>query len=599
MATMTDYSLEYLELGFSVLPVAPESKRPLMRSWERFTGVRPEEDQLRNWFDHLTSAGVGTVTGAISNLVVVDVDRRSGMDYSEIVRDYPTDLISRTGSGGYHLFYRHPGKAVGNRVDFIPGVDLRGDGGFVVLPPTRTDTGEYSWVCLGAPGEYPEGLIPETGGPDGSRAEKWVSEAFRGVSEGGRNAMTARLAGYLFNKSMPFDIVESIIKEWNEKNSPPLPLREIETTLESVWKKHQRSGKSESGKTSGASISGGLKALELENPDASFDLVSMSKYFREFGGDGVQWAVDDWLADGSVVFLVSPPESYKTWILLDLAVSIASGQPFLGEFEVRRPGPVIIIQQEDSHQGITERMSVIMQSRLDLHPQIGESASMPLLPDLPIYIHPSRMLRFDDEGVMSALGEAIERIRPVCVIIDPLYSATKMDNYMADSTEDMFQLKKFRDRFGCSFVIAHHSKKNMDPDSTAREDGWGSQFLNAFLEAGWQVRRSPKLPENEVVVRRHSKTMGNMGMISVAFDISTQYPMKYEVDTRPYEAGNNRAPAQQQLFELLADGPLNNAELAQKTGKHKSTVSRQLLQLEMAAQIEKMPDGRYKVIGEP
>ena len=118
----------------------------------------------------------------------------------------------------------------------------------------------------------------------------------------------------------------------------------------------------------------------------------------------------------------------------------------------------------------------------------------------------------------------------------------------------MMVLKTWRDRYGCSFLIAHHSRKNIDPDSTAREDSWGSQFLNAFLEAGWQIRRNPRLADNEVVVRRHSKVMGNQPPVSLTFDISTVHPMHYRVDVRDYQAApgqGQRKPAQASLLLSL------------------------------------------------
>ena len=184
-------------------------------------------------------------------------------------------------------------------------------------------------------------------------------------------------------------------------------------------------------------------------------------------------------------------------------------------------------------------------------------------------------------------------------MIDPLYSTTaSADNYMADLANQMMVLKTWRDKYGCSFVIAHHSKKNLDPDSTAREDSWGSQFLNAFLEAGWQVRRNPRLGQNEVVVRRHSKVMGNQSPISLTFDISTKYPMKYQVTAHQYEASahsDNRQPAQASLLDMLQQGPLSQSDICTKTGKNRSTISRQIRQLEAASMVERMPDGRYKV----
>jgi hypothetical protein len=209
------------------------------------------------------------------------------------------------------------------------------------------------------------------------------------------------------------------------------------------------------------------------------------------------------------------------------------------------------------------------------------------------------MLRFDNEKVIKELEEQIKILRPKVVMIGPLYSTTSaVDNYMADLASKMMVLKTWRDKYGCSFLISHHSKKTLDPDSTAREDAWGSQFLNAFLEAGWQVRRNPRLAPNEVVVRRHSKVMGNQAPISLTFDISTVYPMKYSVTTRQYEVQSEQQRAGQQaaLLDLMQE-PMSNAELCTRTGKAKSTVSRQMKQLEAAGLVEKMPDGKWKTKG--
>ena len=261
-------------------------------------------------------------------------------------------------------------------------------------------------------------------------------------------------------------------------------------------------------------------------------------------------------------------------------------------------GPTLIIQQEDSHAGLTDRLALIAEQKLGATPKLGEAEwSIPVMPDIPIYVHPDRQLRFGNKKVLEEMEHQIETIKPKVILIDPLYSTTDTtDNYMADLANRMMVLKTWRDKYGCSFVIAHHSKKNLDPDSTAREDSWGSQFLNAFLEAGWQVRRNPKLPPNEVIVRRHSKVMGNQSPISLTFDISTKYPMKYIVTSRGYEmaaAGETRQPAQANLLDLLRTGDMSQADLCTRTGKGRSTVSRQIRQLEAAGYVEKMPDGRW------
>lgn len=603
MASMTtsDFAGEYADSGWSVLPVKPDEKRPYMSNWLQYERQRASRKQVDSWFSSLSGAGVGVVTGKISGMVVLDVESDCPTPLEDILRRWPTHMVSRTGSGGYHLFYRYPHGVgrISNRVRMLEGMDLRADGGFIVLPPTlHASGGRYEWLQRGPMGAFPRELLDMQSRPQSQEGEGWITEALRGVAEGGRNDTCAKLAGYFFKKGLAYDIVEALLLEWNERNDPPMPVREVRQTARSIERAHATGGSQ-------------FTAVQFEDdradasPEAadgrgSFDVVRMADYVKGYGGEGVSWAVADWLPDASITFLVSPPESYKTWLLLDLAVSVAAGVPFLGAYEVLKPGPTMIIQQEDSHAGLTDRLALIVEQKLGMGASIeGDEWSVPSMPDLPIFVHPSRMLRFGDRRVLEEMEAQIAEIRPRVVLIDPLYSTTaQVDNYMADLANQMMVLKTWRDRYGCSFVLAHHSKKNVDPDSTAREDSWGSQFLNAFLEAGWQIRRNPRLAQNEVVVRRHSKVMGNQPPISLTFDISTRYPMRYEVSAHEYEAvapgARQGQPAQANLLELLAEQAMTQADMVERTGKNRSTISRQIRQLEAAGMVERMPDGKFR-----
>jgi DNA-binding transcriptional ArsR family regulator len=597
---MVKYAIEYVNNGWSILPVKPEEKRPFMTNWLQYTHSRASKETVESWFKSLSGAGIGVVTGKISNMVVLDVENYCPTPIEELLKRYPTQLYSRTGSGGYHLFYQYPTNVlkVSNRVGIFEGADLRADGGFIVLPPTiHPSGGRYEWVSRGIPGPFPKALLDIESQPR-VQSEGWITESLRGTSEGGRNDTCARLAGYFFKKGLNYDIVEALLLEWNERNDPPLPVHEVRTTIKSIERSHAMGG---SQFTQVEFIDD--KAEEEKQQESTFDVMKMVDYVKGYGGDGVSWLVNEWLPDKSITFLISPPESYKTWILLDLAVSISAGVPFLGQYEVMQQGPTLIIQQEDSHSGLTDRLALIVEQKLGAVADIdGDTWQIPSMPDIPIYIHPSRKLRFDNKKVIEELEKQIETIKPKVIMIDPLYSTTaSTDNYMSDLANQMMVLKTWRDKYGCSFVIAHHSKKNLDPDSTAREDSWGSQFLNAFLEAGWQIRRNPKLAQNEIVVRRHSKVMGNQAPISLTFDISTVYPMKYRVTPRSYEvapAGETRQPAQAGLLDLINRKPMTQADMVAETGKGRSTISRQIRQLESAGLVEKMPDGKWKAKGE-
>lgn len=600
MNSVLEQANEYIDQGWSILPVKPSEKRPYMTNWLQYQHVKATKEMAENWFTSLTGAGVGMVTGRISGVVVLDIESYCKIPIEELLRRYPTQMVSRTGSGGYHLFYLYPNDVpkIANRVGIFEGADIRADGGFIVLPPTRHPNGRlYEWVKTGFPGVFPKALLDIQSQPK-AQGDGWITEALRGVSEGGRNDTCARLAGYFFRKGLNADIVEALLTEWNERNDPPLPMREIRTTIKSI----ERSCAIVGGQFTSVEFEDDTKTASKAPENSTFDLLKMRDYVKGYGSEGASWLVQDWLPDKSITFLVSPPESYKTWILLDLAVSISTGLPFMGQAKVNKTGAAMIIQQEDSHGGLTERLALIAEQKMGVTANLGKDMwQIPCIPDLPIYIHPSRMLRFDNEKVLKELEEQIKLIKPKVILIDPLYSTTSgVDNYMADLANQMMILKTWRDKYGCSFVISHHSKKNLDPDSTAREDSWGSQFLNAFLEAGWQVRRNQKLAPNEVVVRRHSKVMGNQAPISLTFDISTTYPMKYQVTARQYETSNTPAPAPAQAYILEAFGEreFSQKDVVNVTGKSPSTVSRQIKQLEATGAIERMPNGKWRRKGD-
>lgn len=338
----------------------------------------------------------------------------------------------------------------------------------------------------------------------------WVAQTLaKPAPIGKRNDTLCSLAGYLALSGVGPNVAVELLGLWNGKNNPPLSREEIETSIKSIY----RTAKNRTTQP-------GSKEQELETFSKSFDLMDFSNYMTKYYGEEQKWLIDKWLPAQTMAFIVSPPGGHKTWLLLDLAVSIASGTPFLGMYPVLESGPVIIIQQEDFHGQIVERLSLIVHNRFGIN-QSEEEMFMP--PKLPIFIHPDRKLKFSDEKVMRALEEQVEKVRPKLVIIDPLYSAASMDNYMADTATEMFALKAMRDKYGTGFVVAHHTKKGADGD---RERAWGSQFLNAFLETGWQIKSGN---DSNIKIRRHFKQFADQKEVGLKFDIDTEDAYHYQV----------------------------------------------------------------------
>lgn len=136
---------------------AHTAKHPLTRHGLR--DATTSSEQIRSWWGCWPWANVGIATGAASGLIVIDIDPRSGGDGSlarlqSLMGSLPATLTVSTGGGGRHLFYAHPGVEVGNTAgrlpgiaEALPGVDLRGDGGYVVAPPSRHVSGRpYRWT---------------------------------------------------------------------------------------------------------------------------------------------------------------------------------------------------------------------------------------------------------------------------------------------------------------------------------------------------------------------------------------------------------------------------------------------------------------------
>ena len=100
--TTLDIAKEYVGFGWSILPVKPDEKRPYMSNWLQYQHSRASDNMIEGWFTRLSGAGIGAVTGKISNMVVLDVESWCTTPVEEILKKYPTQMVARSGSGGWH-----------------------------------------------------------------------------------------------------------------------------------------------------------------------------------------------------------------------------------------------------------------------------------------------------------------------------------------------------------------------------------------------------------------------------------------------------------------------------------------------------------------
>jgi hypothetical protein len=251
--TALEAALAALARGWVPLPIVPGAKRPLL-AWEGLQHHAPAEWEVRDWYARWPDAGLGFVTGAVSGLVVLDVDPGHGgtASLSEIEAregSLPDTIEAATGGGGRHLYFAHPGGRVGNRAGIAPGIDLRGDGGMIVAPPSLHPSGQrYRWRPGHAPGEIalaplPGWLQAPPAEPDrkGHSLDHWRGLVHAGVAEGTRNSTIASLTGHLLWHGLDPEVVRDLMLCWNRvRCRPPLPDEEVARTVASIERTHAR-----------------------------------------------------------------------------------------------------------------------------------------------------------------------------------------------------------------------------------------------------------------------------------------------------------------------------------------------------------------------
>lgn len=558
---MLEAALEYARAGWSVVPIGQGTKYPPI-PWAEFQTRRATEDEIRAWWTQWPNANVGAVTGEISGMVVADIDPRHGGSASKQWRLAPTELISDTGGGGHHLFYRHPGTWVDSTVGASAGVDIRADGALVVLPPSIHPSGRpYAWRSKEKPGEWVQTVPPPSSPTDNEERPRWLSEALAGVSSGHRDDTAAQIVGYFVGKGIPSDVVLGILDGWNAKNNPPLVQSDLARIVESVYKGAAK-----------RAVRNGVALNSAPNrANSPFSVTPFRQFMSTYGHREVKWVVPGWFPEDTMLLAVAPPGSYKTWMLFDLAVSIATGKPFLGHYPVEKTGPVIIVQQEDYLGDVATRLSEILWHKMDydnsnwfadVKNNTGDTFTVMVPPPIQVFLHEDRRLHFEDVTSMQSLYSLVENMRPVLVMIDPLYSAASTDDFMAKAAGSMLMLKTMRDKFRTSFAIAHHTKKSTGEGKANREDAWGSQFLNAFLETGWQIRRVED-QANTVVVQPHFKVKGEVPAVTLRFDVATEDAHRYAV-TLVDENSQDKPGVS--ILGCVEEGPCTTKDIVAKTG---------------------------------
>lgn len=253
-SSMLNKAVEYADRNWKIFPLhtaknslcscgnpkcTSAAKHPKIKEWQ--TVCSSEPSQIKDWWSRWPDANIGLATGSASGLIVLDIDPRHGGKESlqDLVKKngcFPKTLASSTGGGGFHLFFKKPQIKVLNRTNVLPGLDIRGEGGYVVAPPSFHQSGvQYSWTknlsessLCDAPDWFFDFL--EKNGKT-SISNKY--ETF--IKEGGRNNFLTREAGKFRRLGLEQHQILSELKRINlARCLPPVDNNELFAICASV-----------------------------------------------------------------------------------------------------------------------------------------------------------------------------------------------------------------------------------------------------------------------------------------------------------------------------------------------------------------------------
>lgn len=257
-----DYALAYASLGWKVFPVA-KNKVPIKDHELGLTGgfyaATSDPDTITKWWTVYPDAGIAVRTGAESGIFAVDVDVKDGAPGMETLKElfdtydtFPTTVTAETGSKGRHYLFSYPNIHVKSSSHALGrSLDIKGDGGYIIVAPSSNQAGAYRWWEGKSPFEMkvaqaPDWLLDiiskglskhakEQNANKKGRVWKRLANDPSEIGEGGRNDALTSLGGWMRSKGAEeADILATLLAVNENRCKPPLDPSEVERIAQSV-----------------------------------------------------------------------------------------------------------------------------------------------------------------------------------------------------------------------------------------------------------------------------------------------------------------------------------------------------------------------------
>jgi hypothetical protein len=292
-----------------------------------------------------------------------------------------------------------------------------------------------------------------------------------------------------------------------------------------------------------------------------------------------RWLVEQLWGESSVGVIGGAPKCSKTWLGLDVALSVATGTACLGRYAVPQPGPVLIYLAEDALTVVRERVEGMARHR-------GLELS-----GIDIHVITAPSLRLDREPHRNRLLETAKRLRPRLLLLDPLVRLHGVDENSAGEVAQLLAyFRLLQRRLDLSVILVHHARKNAAGGIAAGQGLRGSSDLHAFGDSNLYLRR---VRERLVLLSEHRAAAASPAVTLqlVATDAATTH---LEVVATAHADREGSLP--EQVLTCLTTGEaLTRAKLRDVLSVQNQRLGEALEMLERAGRIRRSPAGWQRV----
>jgi RecA-family ATPase len=317
------------------------------------------------------------------------------------------------------------------------------------------------------------------------------------------------------------------------------------------------------------------------NADQVLPVVRVGEIESEPGGQ--RWLVQELWGARSVGVIGGAPKCAKTWLGLDMALSVATGTACLGRYTVPEPGPVLVYLAEDALPVVRERIEGMARHRgFDLA-------------GVEIHAITAAVLRLDRGADRTRLWETTRRLRPRLLVLDPLVRLHGIDeNNAGEVAELLAYFRSLQRQLDLAVVLVHHTRKNATGGVAAGQGLRGSGDIHAFGDSNLYLRRTR---EHLVLSSEHRAAPAsapvNLELVTTS-DHTTHLEIASDLPGGPTKLlveGRQRG-LEDRVLDLLGQGTtLTRAKLRDSLGVKNERLGEALESLERAGRLGRTPGG--------